>query len=43
MAWAGRIVKDTENQPVPRHAALAVNLAGSMASFLIETWEARRG
>ncbi len=25
----------------PRHAALAVNLAGSMALFLIETWRAR--
>ncbi len=28
-------------KPLPRHAALAVNLAGSLASFLIETWEAR--
>ena len=27
--------------PKPRHAALAVNLAGSMALFLIETWKAR--
>ncbi len=26
----------------PRHAHLAVNLAGTMASFLIETWNARR-
>ncbi len=25
-------------KPAPRHAALAVNLAGSMAMFLIETW-----
>lgn len=25
-------------RPAPRHAALAVNLAGSMAMFLIETW-----
>ncbi|WP_406622310.1 abortive infection family protein [Pararhodobacter zhoushanensis] len=25
----------------PRHAALTVNLAGSMALFLIETWQAR--
>jgi hypothetical protein len=25
----------------PRHAELAVNLAGSMATFLIATWEAR--
>lgn len=29
-------------KPQPRHAALAVNLAGSFASFLIETWEARQ-
>ncbi len=28
-------------RPAPRHAALAVNLAGSMATFLIETWKAR--
>jgi hypothetical protein len=28
-------------QPKPRHAALAVNLAGSLAAFLVETWEAR--
>lgn len=28
-------------KPLQRHAALAVNLAGSLASFLIETWEAR--
>ncbi|CUH11158.1 hypothetical protein JSE7799_00169 [Jannaschia seosinensis] len=26
----------------PRHATLAVNLAGSMALFLIETWQAKR-
>ena len=26
-------------KPLSRHAALAVNLAGSLASFLIETWE----
>lgn len=25
----------------PRHAALTVNLAGSMALFLVETWQAR--
>jgi len=25
-------------KPMPRHAALAVNLAGSMAMFLVETW-----
>jgi hypothetical protein len=30
-------------KPLPRHAQLAVNLAGSMATFLIDTWEARRG
>jgi hypothetical protein len=28
-------------RPAARHAELAVNLAGSMASFLIATWEAR--
>ena len=28
-------------KPSPRHAQLAVNLAGSVATFLIETWEAR--
>jgi len=28
-------------KPKPRHAELAVNLAGSMATFLIATWEAR--
>lgn len=28
-------------RPAPRHAALAVNLAGSMATFLVETWQAR--
>lgn len=28
-------------RPSERHAALAVNLAGSMAMFLIETWEAK--
>jgi hypothetical protein len=29
-------------KPAPRHAELAVNLAGTMALFLVETWEARR-
>lgn len=29
-------------RPSPRHAALAVNLAGSMASFLIETWNTKK-
>ena len=28
-------------RPGPRHAALAVNLAGSMATFLVETWKSR--
>jgi len=29
-------------RPASRHAELAVNLAGSMATFLVQTWEARR-
>jgi hypothetical protein len=29
-------------KPAPRHAELAVNLAGTMAAFLIATWEARQ-
>jgi len=29
-------------RPTPRHAALAVNLAGAMATFLIETWVAKQ-
>jgi hypothetical protein len=28
-------------KPAPRHAELAVNLAGSMATFLVSTWEVR--
>ena len=28
-------------KPSPRHAALAVNLAGSMTAFLVATWEER--
>jgi hypothetical protein len=28
-------------KPAPRHAELAVNLSGSMATFLLQTWEAR--
>jgi len=28
-------------RPAPRHAALAVNLAGTMATFLVETWQSR--
>jgi hypothetical protein len=30
-------------RPTPRHAQLAVNLAGAAATFLCETWEARKG
>lgn len=30
-------------KPKPRHAELAVNLAGTMASFLISTWQERSG
>lgn len=37
-ASGGRPVK-----PAPRHAALAVNMAGSMALFLIETYNSRGG
>ncbi|WP_042491478.1 abortive infection family protein, partial [Sphingomonas parapaucimobilis] len=29
-------------RPAARHAELAVNLAGSMATFLVATWETRR-
>jgi Abortive infection C-terminus len=29
-------------RPLPRHAELAVNLAGTMATFLIATWEAKK-
>lgn len=29
-------------RPAPRHAALAVNLAGSVAAFLVETWMSRK-
>jgi hypothetical protein len=29
-------------KPASRHAELAVNLAGSMATFLVSTWEARK-
>lgn len=28
-------------KPKPRHAELAVNLAGTMASFLVSTWKER--
>jgi hypothetical protein len=30
-------------RPLARHAQLAVNLAGTMATFLVETWLARKG
>ncbi len=30
-------------RPAARHAELAVNLSGSMATFLVATWEARQG
>lgn len=29
-------------RPLPRHAELAVNLAGSVATFLVSTWNARK-
>ena len=29
-------------KPAPRHAELAVNLSGSLASYLLATWEARK-
>jgi hypothetical protein len=29
-------------RPLPRHAHLAVNLAGTMATFIVETWLSRR-
>ena len=29
-------------KPAPRHARLAVDLAGSIAAFFVDTWEARR-
>jgi hypothetical protein len=29
-------------RPAPRHAELAVNLAGTMATFLLATWEAKQ-
>lgn len=31
-----------QTRPGPRHAELAVNLAGTMATFIIATWEARK-
>jgi hypothetical protein len=35
-------IKGQSDKWEPRHAALAVNLAGSMANFLIETLAARK-
>jgi hypothetical protein len=32
----------TGTKPAPRHAELAVNLSGAMATFLLQTWEARK-
>lgn len=32
----------TEAQPEPRHAELAVNLAGAAATFLVQSWEASK-
>jgi hypothetical protein len=29
-------------RPQPRHAELAVNLSGAMATFLVATWDARK-
>jgi hypothetical protein len=29
-------------KPAPRHAELAVNLSGAMATFLLQTWEAKQ-
>ena len=29
-------------RPAPRHAALAVNLSGSMATFLVDTWKSKK-
>lgn len=31
-----------QRKPSARHAALAVNLAGGMAVFLVETWDSRK-
>jgi hypothetical protein len=32
----------TGTQPASRHAELAVNLSGTMATFLLQTWEVRK-
>jgi hypothetical protein len=29
-------------KPLPRHAELAVNLSGTMATFLLQTWESKK-
>jgi hypothetical protein len=29
-------------KPAPRHAELVVNLAGSMATFLVSTWHSHK-
>jgi hypothetical protein len=29
-------------KPAARHAELAVNLSGTMATFLLQTWEAKK-
>ena len=31
-----------QTRPLPRHATFAVNLAGAMAMYLVETWRAKR-
>lgn len=30
------------SKPLPRHAELAVNLSGTMATFLLQTWDSRK-
>jgi hypothetical protein len=34
---------EADVQPEPRHAELAVNLAGAAATFLVDSWEQQRG
>lgn len=38
----GRTTKAAPVRPSERHAQLAVNLAGTMATFIVQTWEARQ-
>lgn len=38
----GRGKEKAKVRPAPRHAELAVNLAGTMATFLVATWQAQR-